>query len=673
MKLRLSAVLILSVASILMLGAWLAFAQTTPTEGKGVDLAPLSARRAWNIELVGQLGGAAKAVASQGGLAFVATGPRLVIVDISDPANPVQVGSYEMPLGHARDVAVAGGFAYIAGGEAGLHIVDVSTVTNPVEAGSSAAAVSAWAVDVAGDYAYVADAHLDRMHIIDVSDPTSPTLESTYTPSIQDTVRDVSVALGAGQTHAYLGCSFHLFIVDVTNPSGPSELGTYPTAAHGVAPVGGLIFVAAGGDGLHAIDVSSPGTPTLLDTLDTPGAALAVTVSGTHAYVADWSDGLRIVDISTPGTLSEDSFYDTPGSAEDVAVAGNYVLVADEARGLRVVDVSVPGAPVEEGAYDVPSEVYTVAVSGTLAYVGDYYYAPTLAPGALRVVDVSDPAHPAQVAFADLSGRSTGLALAGHYAYLSGYAAGLLVVDVFDPSSPNEVTSYPTTKLANDVAVAGSHAYLADDWDLYLFDISNPTAPVLLSTWPAPGYTLSSVAVAGHYAYVGTGSDGLRVVNVSNPLIPVETGVYTVTDDIYDVAVLGDRVYVAAHSEGLHIVDISNPASPTLAGLYGDEWDVIVVGVAVAESDSGQVLAYIVGEIWDGDQWHDRLSVLDVSDPASPVEVGYYNLLTEGYTAVVAEDDAGRVHIYFASRSGGLMIFRFGYHLFLPVVLHNWP
>jgi hypothetical protein len=238
--------------------------------------------------------------------------------------------------------------------------------------------------------------------------------------------------------------------------------------------------------------------------------------------------------------------------------------------------------------------------------------------------------------------------------------------------SPTEVISYPTPRLAHDVAVAGNYAYLAESWDLYLFEISDPLSPTLVSTWPTPGESLSAVEVAGEYAYVGAGRDGLRIVDISEPLTPTETAFYTMSDSVYDVALMGDLIYIAADQAGLHIVDVSDPHAPILAGVY-DGWDV-VNGVTVAESGSGKVLAYILGEYWvDDGQWNTGLAVLDVSDPASPVEVGFYNLLTEAQEVVVAGDSAGQSYIYLANQPAGLTILRFRIRVFLPVVLRNGP
>jgi hypothetical protein len=65
-------------------------------------------------------------VAVAGGYACVADGGAgLRVVDVSDPSNPKEVGSYETP-GYATGMAVAGDYAYVTDEGAGLHVVDVS-------------------------------------------------------------------------------------------------------------------------------------------------------------------------------------------------------------------------------------------------------------------------------------------------------------------------------------------------------------------------------------------------------------------------------------------------------------------------------------------------------------------------------------------------------------------
>jgi hypothetical protein len=61
----------------------------------GVGLPPVAAApnpsQTW--QMVGQIGGPTSAVAVQGDYAYVGVGLRLIVLDVSDPAAPVEVGS----------------------------------------------------------------------------------------------------------------------------------------------------------------------------------------------------------------------------------------------------------------------------------------------------------------------------------------------------------------------------------------------------------------------------------------------------------------------------------------------------------------------------------------------------------------------------------------------------
>ncbi|MBK8129623.1 MAG: hypothetical protein IPK53_12235 [bacterium] len=68
-------------------------------------------------------------------LAFAVTDTTgLRIVDISDPANPQEVGFYDTP-GEARGVAVSGSYAYVADGNSGLRVIDVTNPSLPLSVG----------------------------------------------------------------------------------------------------------------------------------------------------------------------------------------------------------------------------------------------------------------------------------------------------------------------------------------------------------------------------------------------------------------------------------------------------------------------------------------------------------------------------------------------------------
>jgi hypothetical protein len=79
------------------------------------------------------------------------------VVDVSDPANPYEVGFYAN-LDGPSDVAVSGNLVYIADGwSGGLRVLDVLNPAKPFEVGFHTNTRSASGVAVSGDYAFVAD------------------------------------------------------------------------------------------------------------------------------------------------------------------------------------------------------------------------------------------------------------------------------------------------------------------------------------------------------------------------------------------------------------------------------------------------------------------------------------------------------------------------------------
>ena len=126
-----------------------------------------------SLHMVGQVGGRTEDVAVQGDYAYVAVGLRLVVLDVSQPITPTEIGSTTPFPQFVAGVTVSGTLACVADGMAGLRIVDVSNPSAPVEIGVYDTPGYAEDIAVAGQYAYVADGHCG-LRIVDISDPAHP-------------------------------------------------------------------------------------------------------------------------------------------------------------------------------------------------------------------------------------------------------------------------------------------------------------------------------------------------------------------------------------------------------------------------------------------------------------------------------------------------------------------
>ncbi|MBN1888095.1 MAG: carboxypeptidase regulatory-like domain-containing protein [Thermoflexales bacterium] len=232
-----------------------------------------------------------------------------------------------------------------------------------------------------------------------------------------------------------------------------------------------------------------------------------------------------------------------------------------------------------------------------------------------------------------IGGVSAAVAASGTLAYAG--AGSRLVILGLDPLIYGESAPMPA-KVAG-LALSATHAYVAaGDAGLRVLDVSDPINPIEVGYYDTPG-SARGVALAGDYAYVAAGEDGLRVIDVSNPISPTELGSCDTPGSARGVALAGNYAYIADGDSGLRILDVSDLASPAELGFYDTP------GRAYGVTLSG-TLAYVADE-------GGGLRILDVSDPASPAELGACD--TPGLAHSVAL--SGR-YAYVADGGGGLRV-----------------
>lgn len=294
------------------------------------------------VEFVNQLAlaGDVRAVATTRTHAYVASSRGLHVVGISDPPVAREI-SYAGIANGAWDVALVGGYAYVAAGLGGLRVFDLTSATAPWLVGTITGTVNA--VAVSGVYAYATGERTVR--IFDVRAPSAPVELGSHAISSFGFAA-TPLAVRAAGSYAYVTSSastpfahHSLHVLDVSDPSRPREVGVLRPSgeAWGLDVAGGYVYLAAGTGGLRVIDVSDPSRPRDVGAIALPGRANGVAVAGRYAFVAAGTFGLRVVDVDDPTRPTEAAFYDTPGNAQQVAVAGSFVLSANGDGGLTVV------------------------------------------------------------------------------------------------------------------------------------------------------------------------------------------------------------------------------------------------------------------------------------------------------------------------------------------------
>ncbi|MBX3743996.1 MAG: hypothetical protein KF833_01675 [Verrucomicrobiae bacterium] len=613
--------------------------------------------------------GAASRVQVVENIAYVAyQGSGLQVLDVSDPARPLRRGSLSLGthLGLLTDMHVSGGHAYIT--EVGwapfgqspstpsLYVLDVSNPARPVRVGSLILPGQAYAVRVAGDFAYVStgrsaaigpdDGNSAGLWVVDVSDPTRPMVAGHFQPPNLD---NGAYALDVSGRRVFMADpNGRVMVVDVSVPAQSKLVGDFWTGGwlqgQGLQVAGDRVYVGAGemgvlvleqqtgfpqtlhwtgiGSAIPALDVPYPldavassGLPVSLRVISGPATLsegwLTAHGPGAIQVVAEQAGDARHLPVREVrgfglqrATAEHRNIIEVGGGARALQIVGNHAYVAAEGTwtyddpfagpgrleggGLRVVDVGNVGRPLLVGDLKLPGRrIEDLEVVGNRAYVVDYGIDTQdgIVDGGLHIVDVTQPANPVVLGRLAISSASR-VSVSGNFVYVAGWPA-TTVVDASDPANPVGVGSLDRSSAA--LRVVGDRAYLLDSYRRFeVFDVSDPTRPVRLGGHDLVGWG-SHVEIVGTTAYVtsqsGFGENAtsqIEVFDVSDPTRPVRMRELNLMG-ARGMRVVGSIGYVFGSTgigAGVQLLDLSQPHQPVLLGGFrtGGAWDVDVSG-----------------------------------------------------------------------------------------------
>jgi len=434
-----------------------------------------------------------------GGLAYIAASTEgFYVLNISNKAYPTEIGYVDTP-GNATDVIVDGGFAYLADGPAGVHVIDVRDPTNPTILSTYDTPGHAQKLVKQGKTLFVADG-VGKVQVCDVFDPHHISIVTDIAP-IPYTY---DVALFGGDLIA--GTQNGIYSIRIGYMANFSN-SWYPNAFEApeiwdVRVVDGIAYIAAGEDGVYAVDVRNPLQPTLLGNYTTgPGNDIRkIDVNGRFLYGIGPGDYMTF-DVSDPTDIKLIKAL-TGGGLTDVFIHGELYYMSF-ITGFAIINVSDNYNPVI-----IVSHIPAIHVNNTAIWTqGIHVYMVEGVDGSLSdelsCYDVTDLTNP----FLSYSGtRVTPLydiQVDGDLAYL-GAGGWLSIYNVSDPTAftyPDweSTTSWGVWSFGRYLASAemAKGARLYDTTDVYDFELH--------SNYSAPTKALQ-VTMSGDYTFVANQS-----------------------------------------------------------------------------------------------------------------------------------------------------------------------
>ena len=274
-------------------------------------------------------------------------------------------------------------------------------------------------------------------------------------------------------------------------------------------------------------------------------------------YLCDDSDGHATCQCAV-NTETEVAVGEWPYA---MAVSGTNAFVAMQ-NSIKMYDVTDPTAPQLLAEKVAGSNNSGLAASGDIAYAFS-------SGGTLTSVDFSDPNVPETVQ--DLSVATDGGALSITDSTLCAAARneGIFLVSTDTAGNMSPLGSYPFTD-THSCQIIGDRAYVGDGTlGMVILDISDPANISQISAYRHPdlGYYWD-VMVRDTLAFASVGNEGFEVIDISNPAAPVSLGIHSPGGYTYQVRLHENTAFVACMESGIMVLDISDPASPQHAGHY---------------------------------------------------------------------------------------------------------
>lgn len=193
------------------------------------------------------------------------------------------------------------------------------------------------------------------------------------------------------------------------------------------------------------------------------------------------------------------------------------------------------------------------------------------------------------------------VAIKGKMAYVtvSGANNQIASVDITNPANMTfqSVYNLPAGAQPRWASVNGNYLYTLNYGhnSLNVFDISIPGTLNFIASTTFTEANPNSMVINGKYGYIANrGTGNMTIVNLSNPALPVQTGVVAAGATQSTFTIDGRYLYSANFGGNISVFDLRDPANPRIVGNFGlgsatisSPWGIVKSGNFVYVTNNG--------------------------------------------------------------------------------------
>lgn len=642
-----------------------------PTATPTPDYPILPSENSLRFTLQNQFGGVPQAVLVDGSVAYLAVGPRLVAIDITDPTTPQLMSQSPLLNDMLHDIVLDGTLVYGAAGRAGLMVLDVADPTNIqlVNAGPGYfGANPPYAREVArsgnrlfittvgtltADFSFSID-----LVWFDLADPNAPTFAGSMP------LKDPE-GFSATRDLLFMATDAGIQVADPQNPTqelsrigAEEEIYRVYTAVHHNR----LYLVYMGQQPYFTIyDLTDPTNPQVVPQ-DQPVSlnfvsAIArnnniLATSNTFGEFGHCGSQITIVDIAELAAPRETAEFNPQNCVSAMVGSGQLLYVAG-LSGLQIFNTSDPANLQLLGRYTNPAGIQTVE---------------DILPGQPTSYVLTNEGRGAIVAGLDLS-QTPPILLSQTEPYTNGLLLQLMATNqalvvpvwnngasIFDTASPTDLTLlyepqeegellgslYGTALVSNMLYMPLQEQYTFVG-NIGVFDLQDPTHPQQISMVKTDLSTIETLVTSDSYLYLLGDDDNHRnlvIIDIHTPSKPTLVSTLVLPEQATRLAVVGSTVYAICdgyNCQSLTTIDVTDAERPFILNQWHLPFDVVDLEIV------GQQLYTTSSD--------NTVRALDVSQPHQPRMVGAI-ALPGNYGRLTVTENA----LYVSAGSAGLYV-----------------
>jgi hypothetical protein len=339
-------------------------------------------------------------------------------------------------------------------------------------------------------------------------------------------------------------------IADPKNPRCVIESPAFLDSAHifCMAVKENLIFIGYR-SGFYILDAEND-TFTIVAHIELDAAPFKMLVNGNYLYLCCRHKAVKIFnieDLEEPTLVSE---IESSAQIWDIAIWDNHLFLGLLQVGIKVYNIQQLQNPIEESHIDVSCR--QMYINNTTLYA-------TAAGGGMSVLDISNIRN---VSIVDtLSYQCSAYDIHGYGGYLYISCGELAIFDISEKKKIEFLTDFDHAYAVLHCDIDGTSMVVPnDDYGLYIFDITDPTYPLLKGNLKTD-LKMRGALIKNNYVYC-TDEEYFYIIDITDPVHPVSIS-KTLVPNVRKILLTEENmIFMRSGDSTIYLYDVSNKSEP---------------------------------------------------------------------------------------------------------------